>query len=76
MQDSPECGPIIAVRRYQKNGDYVFCRNCGYKTTVIREDGRITIAETDDHGTAEELQPEVDMLLVKELIAEAARVLG
>jgi class 3 adenylate cyclase len=76
MQDCPECGPIIVVRRDQKTGDYVFCRNCSYKTTVIREDGRITIAETDDHGTAEELQPEVDMLLVQELIAEAARVLG
>ena len=76
LQDCPECGPIIVVRREQKNGDYVFCRSCGYKTTVIRQDGRITIAETDDHGTAEELQPEVDMLLVEELIAEAARVLG
>ena len=76
MQDCPECGPIIVVRRNQKTGDYVFCRNCGYKTTVIREDDSITIAETDDHGTAEELQPEVDMLLVQELIAEAARVLG
>lgn len=75
MQDCPECGPIIVVRRDQKNGDYVFCRNCGYKTTVIREDGRITLAETDDHGTAEELQPEVDMLLVQELIAEAVRLL-
>jgi HD-GYP domain-containing protein (c-di-GMP phosphodiesterase class II) len=76
MQDCPECGPIIVIRRNQKTGDYVFCRNCGYKTTVIREDGRFAIAETDDHGTAEELQPEVDMLLVQELIAEAARVLG
>lgn len=76
MQDCPECGPIIVVRRDQKTGDYVFCRNCGYKTTVIREDGHISIAETDDHGTVEELQPEVDMLLVQELIAEAARVLG
>jgi HD-GYP domain-containing protein (c-di-GMP phosphodiesterase class II) len=76
MQDCPECGPIIVIRREQKNGDYVYCRNCGYKTTVIREDGRITIAETDDHGSVEELQPEVDMMLVEELIAEAARVLG
>lgn len=75
LQECPECGPTIVVRRDQQTGEFVFCRKCGYKTTVIREDGRIGIAETDDHGTAEELQPDVDMLLIGELVSAAAQTL-
>jgi ribosomal protein S27AE len=76
MQDCPECGPIIVVRRDQKAGDRVYCRNCGYKTYVMREHGRISIADTDEHGTAEELQPEIDIQLIQELVVEAASILN
>lgn len=76
IQECPECGPIIVIRRDQKTGDHVYCRSCGYKTTVIRENGQITIAETDDHGNADELQPEVDLPLIQELITEAAKILA
>jgi hypothetical protein len=76
LQECPECGPTIVVRRDQATGAFVFCRKCSYKTTVIREDGRISIAETDDHGTAEELEPEVDLGLIEELVAQAVTALG
>lgn len=76
LEELLKSGPTIVVRRDQHTGDYVYCRSCGYKTTVIREDGRISIAETDDHGTAEELQPDVDMPLIQALVDEAARVLA
>ncbi len=76
LQECPECGPTIVIRRDQENGDFVYCRKCGYKTTVIREDGTFSIAETDDHGNAEELEPEVDVALIDELVMEAASVIG
>lgn len=76
LQECPECGPTIVVRRDQESGSFVFCRKCSYKTTVIRENGRIGIAETDDHGTPEELEPEVDLGLIEELVAQAASALG
>jgi ribosomal protein S27AE len=76
IQECPECGPTIVVRRDQESGDFVYCRKCGYKTTVIRENGAISIAETDDHGNAEELEPEVDVALIDELVSEAASVIG
>ncbi len=76
MQECPECGPIIVVRRDQDTGAYVYCRNCGYKTTVIRENGQISLAETDDHGTPAELEPEIDHALIGQLVEEAARSLG
>jgi ribosomal protein S27AE len=76
IQECPECGPTIVVRRDQETGAFVYCRKCGYKTTVIRENGQIGIAETDDHGTPEELEPEVDTALINQLVLEAARGLG
>ena len=76
LQTCPSCGPIIVVRRDQKTGDTVYCRSCGYKTTIERKGHHISIADTDDHGTPQELQPEIDALLIAELVAEAGRVLS
>ena len=75
LQECPECGPTIVVRRDQLNGAYVYCRKCTYKTTVIRDNGQISIADTDLHGAPEELQPEVDMALIGDLVAQAADAL-
>ena len=75
LQDCPECGPIIVVRRDQDTGAFVYCRNCGYKTWVIREDGAIRLADTDEHGTPDELKPEVDVALIGHLVMEASRAL-
>lgn len=69
IQECPECGPTIVVRRNQKTGDFVFCRKCTYKTTVIRENGVISLAETDDHGTPDELLPDVDNELIETLLS-------
>ena len=76
LQECPECGPTIVIRRDQKTGNFVYCRKCGYKTTVIRENGTFSIAETDDHGNAEELEPEVDVALIDALVNEAASRIG
>lgn len=76
LQECPECGPIIVVRRDQQNGAHVYCRKCTYKTTVIRTNGKISIADTDLHGTPDELQPEVDMALISDLVSQAKAALG
>lgn len=76
LQDCPECGPTIVVRRDQESGAFVYCRQCSYKTFVIRENGEIRIADTELHGTPEELQPEVDMALIGDLVKQAVEALG
>jgi len=75
MQDCPACGPIIVVKRDQKEGDCVYCRNCSYRTYIIRDHGVISLADTEEHGTPEELQPDIDILLIQELIKEAAKAI-
>lgn len=75
LQECPECGPTIVVQRDQAHGEHVYCRKCTYKTTVIRENGQISIADTDLHGTPEELQPHVDMSVIGDLVALATQVM-
>jgi hypothetical protein len=69
----------MVVRRDQKTGEPVFCRKCGYKTTITREDGPVRIAPPrlvlNAHGTLDQLQPEVDMVLIQALVEEAGRLL-
>ncbi len=86
LQKCLSCGPTIVIRREQKTGDYVYCRPCGYRTTVIRENGSIGIQSLTKNMFAKfpptihvpdaELTPEVDMPLIQELVAEAANLLA
>lgn len=76
IQECPMCGPTIVVRRDQQNGAYVYCRKCSYKTTVIRDNGEIRLADSVLSGTPAELQPQVDMALIGELVGQASAALG
>lgn len=76
LLDCPMCGPTVVVRRDQKTGELVFCRHCGAKATLERDNGDIRIVHTGERGSADELQPEVDTLLIDGLVAESGRVLG
>ncbi|MFC4161022.1 HD-GYP domain-containing protein [Chitinimonas lacunae] len=73
LQDCPGCGPIIVIRRDHRSGDLVYCRHCGGEAAVRRQDGRLSLESTGRRGGAAECEPEVDMALLDELIAEAMR---
>lgn len=75
MQECVACGPTIVVRRNQKSGEHVYCRACGAQATLLREEGVIRLAPTGARGSADALQPEVDSVLIDDLVAESARVL-
>ena len=76
IQECPICGPTIVVRRDQHTGTLVYCRHCGGQARVVRENNVIKIVPTGERGTAEALQPEIDTMLIDELVAESVRVLG
>lgn len=75
LQECPECGPTIVVRRDQQDGDYVYCRKCTYKTTVIRDAEGLRLADSELYGTAAEMQPIVDMALIDDLVGQARATL-
>jgi len=76
IQECPVCGPTIVVRRGNKTGDHVYCRNCGGEAVVERNGDAISISATGRHGSVEDLQPEADMDLIDALVREVARHLN
>lgn len=76
IQDCPMCGPTIVVRRDQQTGELVYCRHCGGQAKVVRENGSIRLDPTGERGSADELQPDVDVQLIEGLVDESARILG
>lgn len=76
LQDCPMCGPTVVVRRDQQTGEFVFCRHCGAKAVLNRNNGSTHIVHSGARATAEELQPEIDSALIDGLVAESGRVLG
>ena len=73
IQECPMCGPTIVLRRGHRTGTLVYCRHCGGEAEVRNETGTITLVSTGRHGGARELEPDIEMLLIRELVSEAHR---
>lgn len=66
------CGPTVVLRRDQRPGDLLHCRHCGGQGRFIGlHDGQVEWEPTGGRGTAEQLEPVVDELLLGELVAVA-----
>lgn len=74
--ECPICGPTIVVSRRHLHGDHVYCRSCGGEASVRREGGHLTIAPTGRRGTIRDLEPEIDGLLLDDLVRESSRHLA
>ena len=73
----PVCGPTMVVRRDQKAGDLVHCRHCGGQAKFkSREGSVIVLEETGNKGNSSQLEPEVDEVLLAELVKGAGRILA
>jgi hypothetical protein len=73
VQECPLCGPTIVVRRRNRTGDLVYCRNCGNEAVVNWEGDVVHISPTGGKGTVENLQPDADIDLIDALIRESVR---
>jgi len=76
LQECPMCGPTIVVRKRNKSGDHVYCRNCGGEAEVVRKGNEVGIKPTGRKGSTEDLQPEADMDLIDALTRETVRQLN
>jgi hypothetical protein len=76
LQPCPMCGPTIVVRRNQKNGDVVYCRNCGGEAVVERDDHHLTVRPTGNQGAPGQLEPEADLDIIGELVHAASGFLA
>jgi len=76
LHDCPMCGASIVIRRHQHEGDYAYCRACGAETRIRLVNGNTVIEATGHRGTPEQLEPEIDHDLVRELVKESAFILN
>lgn len=76
LHDCPMCGASIVVRRRVHDGDHAYCRACGAETQIKLTNGKVIIEPTGKLGTPTELEPDVDIDLVRELVKESALLLN
>jgi len=69
------CGPTVTLRQANKAGDHVFCASCGadYQLQASQHGGALELLATGRQGTAKELTPQPDMLLIQQLVQRTAR---
>ncbi len=66
------CGPTLVVRRENKAGDKLFCRNCEGEFTLEGDaHNALTAQPTGGLGTAMDLEAEADEALISRSIKES-----
>ncbi len=71
LQSCSTCGPIIVVKHTQESGALVYCHACGGEHRVERNDTQLWITATGGNGTPAALEPDMDEVLLDELLRES-----
>lgn len=73
MVECPSCGPVIVVARSTKDGDIGYCRVCGSKHRLHRDEDTFVVEPTGEIGTAEELKPRAEISSIEAFISRAPK---
>lgn len=75
LQICTMCGPTLVMRRESKEGDPLFCRNCGGEFALETRDASLVAIPTGKQGSAADLEPESDGALIARTIHAAVQAL-
>lgn len=75
LQPCPMCGPTLVMRHEYKEGDHLYCRNCGGEFALETQDNCLVATPTGKQGQAVDLEPEVDTALIARTVREAVAAL-
>lgn len=76
LRSCPMCGPTLAIRREQKAGEQIYCRNCsGEFTLTLDAENRLHATPSGRSGNAKDLEPEADMALIARTVQGIVKVL-
>ncbi|MDP3844387.1 MAG: HD-GYP domain-containing protein [Oxalobacteraceae bacterium] len=75
LQTCPMCGPTLVTRSEHKQGDHVYCRNCGGEFALEMHDNRLLATPTGKQGQAADLEPEADSALIARTVRAAVEAL-
>jgi len=69
------CGPTLVLKKGQAAGAHVYCPNCTGEYVAESRDGKLVTVPTGRMGTARDLEPEADTILIAGVVRESARAL-
>lgn len=75
LQSCPMCGPTLVMRHEHKEGDHLYCRNCGGEFALETQDNCLVATPTGKQGQAVDLEPGVDTALIARTVREAVAAL-
>ena len=71
----PMCGPTLVIRQQHKEGDHLYCRNCGGEFSLKTQDDALVATSTGKQGQAADLEPEADNALIARTVFAAVAAL-
>ncbi|MGV8899297.1 MAG: HD-GYP domain-containing protein [Burkholderiaceae bacterium] len=75
LQTCPMCGPTLVLRPEHKEGDHIYCRNCGGESALEMRDNHLVASPTGKQGKAANLEPELDAALIARTVRAAVAAL-
>ncbi|MBV8471650.1 MAG: HD-GYP domain-containing protein [Burkholderiaceae bacterium] len=75
LQSCPSCGPTLALTRESQAGQLIYCRNCCGQFKLARDSGGLHAEPTGAHGRPADLEPAVDLGLIRRTVGQAAATL-
>jgi len=75
LQNCPNCGPTLALSGRAQAGQTLYCRNCAGEFKLARDDGGLKARPTGRVGRPADLEPELDIDVVKDTVDAAVAAL-
>ena len=75
LQSCPLCGPTLVLRCGLAAGEKIYCRNCAGEFELDARDAELVARPTGRKGSAENLEPEADVDLIRRTVSAAVATL-
>ena len=75
LQACTMCDSALVVRREQRDGEALFCRNCGggYRLELGHDDAQLKAVPSGARGSAADLEPVADTELIQRFVRDTTR---
>lgn len=75
LQSCPTCGPTLALRKNQRAGEKMYCRNCAGEFKLLQGDNGLIATPTGQQGKPADLEPQADTELIQRTVQAAVEAL-
>lgn len=75
LQNCPNCGPTLALTRRAQAGQTMYCRNCSSEFKLANDGRGVKAQPTGRMGRPADLEPELDIDVVKDAVYAAVAAL-